>query len=259
MLMFCAVVWLPSSVKRGEAHRSYFGVYRVQTSADGDYHTLVHGTTLHGAQRIRDEEGKRGRGSRARDLLLRGQPDRADHRQGARAARRHEGHLRRHRPRRRLARLPLQAGRDLALLRDRSGGGRHRQQPALLHVPVAMPAQARHRAGRRAADHGQAGQRHLRSHHRRCLLLRRRARAPDDGGGDPALPRQGQARRHRSAAHLQPLPRSRLGAGRHHQGAAGRARASSSPTTRRTAATASRPRRWRCSPSRRRRSTRCAS
>ena len=59
MLMFCAVVWLPSSVKRGEAHRSYFGVYRVQTSADGDYHTLVHGTTLHGAQRIRDEEGKR--------------------------------------------------------------------------------------------------------------------------------------------------------------------------------------------------------
>jgi hypothetical protein len=59
MLMFCAVVWLPSSVKRGEAHRSYFGVYRVQTSADGDYHTLVHGTTLHGAQRIRDDEGKR--------------------------------------------------------------------------------------------------------------------------------------------------------------------------------------------------------
>jgi uncharacterized membrane protein len=59
MLMFCTVVWLPSSVKRGEAHRSYFGVYRVQTSADGDYHTLVHGTTLHGAQRIRDDEGKR--------------------------------------------------------------------------------------------------------------------------------------------------------------------------------------------------------
>jgi hypothetical protein len=58
LLVFCALVWLPSSVKRGEAQRSYFGVYRVQTSSDGDYHTLVHGTTLHGAQRVRDDDGK---------------------------------------------------------------------------------------------------------------------------------------------------------------------------------------------------------
>jgi hypothetical protein len=55
LLVFCAIVWLPSGVKRGEAQRSYFGVYRVQTSGDGQYHTLVHGTTLHGAQRIRNE------------------------------------------------------------------------------------------------------------------------------------------------------------------------------------------------------------
>ena len=33
LLMFCALVWLPSGVKRGEAQRSYFGVYRVQTRA----------------------------------------------------------------------------------------------------------------------------------------------------------------------------------------------------------------------------------
>src|SRR5262245_17079080 len=58
LLVFCALVWLPSSVKRGEAQRSYFGVYRVQASADGNYHTLVHGTTLHGAQRVRDDERK---------------------------------------------------------------------------------------------------------------------------------------------------------------------------------------------------------
>ena len=31
LLVFCALVWLPSAVKRGEAQRSYFGVYRVQT------------------------------------------------------------------------------------------------------------------------------------------------------------------------------------------------------------------------------------
>ena len=59
LLIFCALAWLPSAVKRGEAQRSYFGVYRVQTSGDGDYHTLIHGTTLHGAQRIRDEQGNR--------------------------------------------------------------------------------------------------------------------------------------------------------------------------------------------------------
>ncbi len=58
-LIFCALVWLPSSVKRGEAQRSYFGVYRVQLSPDGDYHTLIHGTTLHGAQRVMDDDGNR--------------------------------------------------------------------------------------------------------------------------------------------------------------------------------------------------------
>jgi hypothetical protein len=57
LMIFCALVLLPSGVKRGEAQRSYFGVYRVQTSSDGDYHTLIHGTTLHGAQRVRDEKG----------------------------------------------------------------------------------------------------------------------------------------------------------------------------------------------------------
>ncbi|MCL4766040.1 MAG: fused MFS/spermidine synthase [Hyphomicrobiaceae bacterium] len=57
LLMFLAIAMLPSSVKRGEAQRSYFGVYRVMLSNDGDYHILTHGTTLHGAQRIRDSEG----------------------------------------------------------------------------------------------------------------------------------------------------------------------------------------------------------
>jgi hypothetical protein len=57
LLVFCALVWLPSGVKRGDAQRSYFGVYRVQTTADGTYHTLIHGTTLHGAQRVRDIYG----------------------------------------------------------------------------------------------------------------------------------------------------------------------------------------------------------
>jgi hypothetical protein len=52
-----AVTILPSAVHKGAAKRSYFGVYRVMQSADGQYNTLVHGSTLHGAQRIRDEDG----------------------------------------------------------------------------------------------------------------------------------------------------------------------------------------------------------
>ena len=58
LLMFAAVVTLPSTVKRGEAQRSYFGVYRVSLSDDGEYNVLTHGTTLHGAQRVRDEHGQ---------------------------------------------------------------------------------------------------------------------------------------------------------------------------------------------------------
>ena len=55
--MYLTVVLLPSGVHRGDAQRSYFGVYRVVQSGDGEFNVLQHGTTLHGAQRIRDEEG----------------------------------------------------------------------------------------------------------------------------------------------------------------------------------------------------------
>jgi len=57
LMMFLAVVMLPSSVKRGQAQRSYFGVYRITLSAGGDFNVLTHGTTLHGAQRIRGKDG----------------------------------------------------------------------------------------------------------------------------------------------------------------------------------------------------------
>jgi SAM-dependent methyltransferase len=57
LLMFAAVVMLPSSVQRGAAQRSYFGVYRVTQSEGGDFNVLTHGTTLHGAQRIRGLDG----------------------------------------------------------------------------------------------------------------------------------------------------------------------------------------------------------
>jgi hypothetical protein len=38
--------------------RSFFGVAKVSETADGRYRLLQHGTTLHGGQRIRDDEGQ---------------------------------------------------------------------------------------------------------------------------------------------------------------------------------------------------------
>ncbi len=56
LMMFAAIVTYPSGVKRGDAQRSYFGVYRVGSA--GDFNILMHGTTLHGAQRVRDDKGE---------------------------------------------------------------------------------------------------------------------------------------------------------------------------------------------------------
>ena len=57
LMAVLAVTTLPSGVRRGDAQRSYFGVYRVSLSDDGEFNVLTHGTTLHGAQRVRDKEG----------------------------------------------------------------------------------------------------------------------------------------------------------------------------------------------------------
>jgi hypothetical protein len=57
MGLYLTVVLLPSGVHRGHAERSYFGVYRVSESDDGQFKVLENGTTLHGAQRIRDQRG----------------------------------------------------------------------------------------------------------------------------------------------------------------------------------------------------------
>jgi hypothetical protein len=41
-----------------ESVRSFFGVHKVIESHDGRFHILTHGTTIHGAQRVRDEAGR---------------------------------------------------------------------------------------------------------------------------------------------------------------------------------------------------------
>lgn len=48
----------PPEAGRSETMRSFFGVLKIRDSSDGRYRMLLHGTTLHGVQMIRDEDGK---------------------------------------------------------------------------------------------------------------------------------------------------------------------------------------------------------
>jgi len=48
--------WTPG-LNRIEMTRSFFGVHQVIDTADGAYRVLMHGTTIHGAARLRAESG----------------------------------------------------------------------------------------------------------------------------------------------------------------------------------------------------------
>jgi hypothetical protein len=48
---------LPSPMNRGDAERSFFGTHRVANSPDGSIRFLLHGTTIHGAERLVSKDG----------------------------------------------------------------------------------------------------------------------------------------------------------------------------------------------------------
>lgn len=49
-------LWQPGQTNL-ETTRSFFGVHKIAESADGNYRLLFHGTTIHGADRIRNDDG----------------------------------------------------------------------------------------------------------------------------------------------------------------------------------------------------------
>jgi len=57
VVMGLALCWLPSAMSSGFSERSFFGVHRVITTPDGTMRLLMHGTTVHGAQRIKSSSG----------------------------------------------------------------------------------------------------------------------------------------------------------------------------------------------------------
>jgi hypothetical protein len=48
----------PAAEDRPETIRSFFGVHKIYQTSEGHYRVLMHGTTIHGAQRITDNNGK---------------------------------------------------------------------------------------------------------------------------------------------------------------------------------------------------------
>ena len=48
----------PADQLRPETIRSFFGVHKIYQTGEGQYRVLLHGTTIHGAQRITDDDGK---------------------------------------------------------------------------------------------------------------------------------------------------------------------------------------------------------
>ncbi|MBR1125306.1 fused MFS/spermidine synthase [Bradyrhizobium lablabi] len=47
----------PADDGRVETVRSFFGVHKIQTTSNGQYHVLLHGTTIHGAEKFRNDDG----------------------------------------------------------------------------------------------------------------------------------------------------------------------------------------------------------
>ena len=57
--MALAMIWLyPTSETRPKTVRSFFGIHKIYESDDGRFRILKHGSTIHGAQQIEDDDGQ---------------------------------------------------------------------------------------------------------------------------------------------------------------------------------------------------------
>jgi hypothetical protein len=57
-LLLLVVRLYPADQRRAETRRSFFGVHKVYDTSDGRYRVLVHGTTVHGAERLVASSGQ---------------------------------------------------------------------------------------------------------------------------------------------------------------------------------------------------------
>jgi hypothetical protein len=57
MLALVLIRFYPADDGRVETVRSFFGVHKIVITPRGQYHVLMHGTTIHGAQKFRNDDG----------------------------------------------------------------------------------------------------------------------------------------------------------------------------------------------------------
>ena len=136
-----------------EQTRSFFGVHRVVETISGTHRMLVHGNTIHGAERIR-EAGRdaRHRPAGAADLLLFRRTDFGSDERGSCGRGGQARQCRGGRARCRKHGLPPPRGRDLDLLRDRSRGRAPRARSEHVPLPRKLRAGCADRARRCAPD-----------------------------------------------------------------------------------------------------------
>ena len=186
--------------------RTFFGVYRVTTDQANEYHSLFHGTTLHGMQALDPahqnealtyfhREGPIGQ-------AFAGLP-------GDRRAARDRG---RGVGRRDAGELP-DTGSAVDLLRDRSGGRAHRPHRFLLYVSPIVRRRLPCRPGRRAPVVAARPAAAVRVHGPGRLQLRRDPDPPHDERSDGAVPEPAGAGRRPGVSHLEPASGAGAGPG----------------------------------------------
>ena len=90
-----------------ETMRSFFGVHKITETSDGQFRVFLHGTTIHGAERLRDDAGRADHRPAADDHLLSCELADGRDRQGGARARRRADQGRGGRPRHRHLRVLL--------------------------------------------------------------------------------------------------------------------------------------------------------
>ena len=137
--------------RRGGAH--LLRDHRVELAEGGQLRLLVHGTTLHGSERIRTPEGAPVHEPRLRPTIMRAaRLHAASNSRAARPGRAVPISRWYRRSRRRLDGLPRATRRDVAVLRNRPRRRAHRPRSGTLPLPFPLPASRRHRCRRCPVD-----------------------------------------------------------------------------------------------------------
>ena len=197
-----------------ETMRSFFGVHKITETADGRFRVFLHGTTIHGAERLKDNAGEPITG---KPPLITYYHDNSPMGVTLKATRARVGGPIK------VAVVGLGTGTFACFVEPgdnftfyeidatvRENGARSELFP----LSDRMRAERADRA-RRCAPHAGREQGPVRPDRARCVLVRRDPDPPDDARGDGDVSHEARAARHRHHARLEPPHGACLGGRRH--------------------------------------------